>query len=129
MSQMQAAIFNVKMLEIVKAIAEAEDEYQRCIRAWALAEKNYKRREAKAFLHIDDAKNVREREAKAETLEFQDKQTLTDLRYEAHLAQGLMDAAKGAHRARMAELSALQSEANLAKEEARFARTGPGVDP
>ncbi len=113
---MNAAELNVRMLAVVKRLHEAEDEYERCIREAVLAEKRYKAFEAAAFLRVSGS-NVAERHARAEQL---DGGNLNDLRCAAHLADGLRDSAKQALRSRQSELSALQSEASLAKAEAQF---------
>lgn len=122
---MNAGEYNVRLLAAVEAIHAAEAEYARTITVAANAERAYKRREAIALTTVADYKNADDRRAKAELLAFEDGATLGDLRYAAHLADGLKDAAKLAVRNRGAELSALQSEASLAKEEARFLSSAP----
>jgi hypothetical protein len=114
-----------RVLACAQAIRESEAEYRRCIEAAADCERRYKRREAIALLEVTSYKNADDRRAQAELLPFADGNTLGDLRYAAHLAQGLMDAAKLAVRNRGQELSAIQSEAALAKAEAGFLSTAP----
>jgi hypothetical protein len=122
---MNSADYNQRLLKQVVRIRDSEQEYARCIHAWVEAERSYKRATAIALLHVEDAKNVVEREAKAELAPLAGGGTVNDLRYAAHLAEGLMDAAKLAVRNRASELSALQSEASLSRAEAEFAKYEP----
>lgn len=122
---MNSGEFTQKLLQAASAIRTAEDDYRRCIEVAANTERAYKRREAIALTTVDHYKNADDRRAQAELLPFEDGNTVGDMRYAAHLAQGMMDAAKLALRNRGQELSALQSQAALAKEEARFMSTAP----
>jgi hypothetical protein len=122
---MNAGEFSGKLIQSARAISAAEDEYRGAIERWATAERLYKRRQAIATTNVTEFRNAADREAQVELLPFEDKQTVGDLRYEAHLAENMMNACKLALQARMQELSALQSYASLAKEEARFDRTAP----
>lgn len=121
---MDAGSFNVRLIAQVKRIRQAEAEYEARIGAWAEAERVYKRAQSRAYLQVE-GKNVAEREARAEEFLLGDGENVNDLRYAAHLAEGMMNAAKLALQNRASELSALQSEASLAREEARFMGTAP----
>lgn len=123
--QITAAEFNQRLVNQVRRIRGAEEDYREAIEGWADAERRYKRAQAFAYVQITDAKNAGERDARAEMMPLADGGTINDLRYEAHLKEGLMNAAKLACQHRAGELSALQSEAALAKEEARFANYAP----
>ncbi len=118
--------FNTRLMAAAQAIREAEAEYRSRIGEAAEAERAYKRREAIAMTTVSEYRNADDRRAQVELLRFEDGHTIGDLRYAAHLAEGLKDAAKLAVRNRGQELSALQSEASLAREEARFIQTAPG---
>ncbi len=122
---MNSGEMNLRVMACAQAIREAEAEYRARIEQHAEAERVYKRREAIAMTTVSDYRNADDRRAQVELLKFEDGRTVGDLRYAAHLAAGLMDAAKLAVRNRNSELSALQSEASLAREEARFIQTAP----
>lgn len=122
--QLTSASFNERLIRQVKRIRDSEEEYARCIHAWVGAERDYKRAQALAFVQVE-GKSADERNMKAELQPLAGGGTVNDLRYAAHLAEGLMDAAKLAVRNRAAELSALQSEAGLAKAETNFAQYEP----
>jgi hypothetical protein len=121
---MNAYEFNQRLLAQATRIREAEGEYREAITAWVEAERSYKRAQALSFVQVD-GKSADERNAKAELQPLAGGGTVNDLRYAAHLAEGLMDAAKLAVRNRAQELSALQSLASLEKAEAEFTRTAP----
>lgn len=121
---MNAGEYNQRLIAQVKRIRGAEAEYEARIGAWAEAERVYKRAQSRAYLQVE-GRNVAEREARAEEFLLGDGENVNDLRYAAHLAEGMMNAAKLALQNRSAELSALQSEASLAREEAKFAAFAP----
>lgn len=132
MSMVGSADFNRRLLDQVQLIRTAEDEYRQAIATWAEAERLYKLGQAVAYVHVTGAKNAGERDARAEEMDlhalrgsFDPGTTINGLRHAAHLAENMMNAGKLAVQNRAAELSALQSEANLAKEEARFIRSAP----
>lgn len=122
---MNAAIFNQRLRAAADAIRDAESAYRDAIAEAAETERRYKQAEAMALIRVSSFKNAADRAAQAELLEFPDDDTLGDFRYRAHLAEGLKDAAKLALRNRGSELSALQSEAALAKQEMQFAQFEP----
>lgn len=125
---MNTAEYNRRLLMVVAEIRTAEFEYRESIEAWAEAERRYKRAAAYAVPAVGPCRTIGERDAKVEVYPLADGGTVNDLRYDAHLKEGLVNASKLAVQNRHAELSALQSEAALARSEAellRFADTGP----
>ena len=130
--------FNARLIAQVRRIRAAEDEYRRAISQWAIDERLYKIGQAVAVVAVGEAKNAGERDAKAELIplerlhpEMPKDANVANLRFLAHQSEHLMNAAKLAVQNRNSELSALQSEASLAREEARLIRTEPreGMDP
>lgn len=130
---MNAAEYNQRLLAVVKAIGDGEEIYRQAIAKAANSERAYRRRQAIARQQIrgeeKPPKNADEINDRAELLAFQDGSTVGDLRFQRDLDRGLEDAAKLALRARTQEMSALQSEASLAKSEAEFIRTSPHDGP
>lgn len=130
---MNSGEYNQRLLDVVKAIGEAEVGYRQAIDKAANSERAYKRRQAIARQQIrgeeKPPKNADEINDRAELLEFKDGASVGDMRYQRDLDAGLMDAAKLWLRAKSQEMSALQSEASLAKAEAEFIRTGPNTGP
>lgn len=114
---MNSAHLNDQIRSAADALNDAQAGLEHRIQEAAEAERTYKIAEASLFLAAD-GRNVREREAKAEP-------GLSALRYRSHLAEGLSKAGLEAVRNKRTILSALQTVANLSKEEAAFARTGP----
>lgn len=113
-----------RLLDDALAFAEAQ------ARAFAEANSDYRLAKAKARLGAEE--ELRQRGHKAPKVG--DLEAFVDLathlhRKEAEEAEGLMFAARESVKARRAQLSALQTIAGLAREEAAFARTGPeGLD-
>lgn len=130
---MNSGEYSQRLLDVVKEIRAAEAGYREAIQQAAGAEKAYRRRQAIARQQIrgeeKPPKNADEINDRAELLEFADHMTVGDMRYARDLARGLEDAAKLLLRARTGEMSALQSEASLAKAEAEFERTAPHQGP
>ena len=89
---------------------------ERAVKEYAESERLYKMGRSTAY--VATSGTVAEREAATD-------QSVSTLRYEAHLKEGMKVAALEAVRNRRAVLSALQTLANLSKSEADFARTGP----
>lgn len=125
--QVTAAEFNLRLVNQVRRIRAAEDEYRQAIDAWVDAERDYKRAQAivVAMIEPDSYKNAGERDAKAELMPLAGGGTVNDLRRTAHRAEAMVNACKLACQHRAGELSALQSEAALAKDELRLATYGP----
>ena len=94
----------------------AQVALERAVKDYAETERLYKMGRSTAY--VATSGTVAEREAVVD-------QSISTLRYEAHLKEGLKVAALEAVRNRRAILSALQTLANLSKSEADFARTGP----
>ncbi len=130
---MNAGEYNHRLLDVVRAIGAAEDAYREAIARAANSERAYRRREAIASQTVrggaNPPKNQSELSAMVELLEFKDGATVGDLRYQRDLDKGMMDVAKQVHRAKVGEMSALQSEASLSRAEAEFIRTGPETAP
>jgi hypothetical protein len=128
-----SAEYNQRLLAVVKAIGEGEEAYRQAIAKAANSERAYRRRQAISRQQIrgeaKPPKNADEINDRAELLEFADGATVGDLRYQRDLDRGMEDAAKISLRAKTQEMSALQSEASLAKSEAEFIRSGPQVGP
>lgn len=127
---MNAGEFNTRLIDAMRLIRAAEQAYHDQIAEWADAERRYKLGTALATTSVGPSKNAGERDAKAETIEVLvagETTTVNELRWRAHRAENMMNACKLSLQARMAELSALQSEASLAKEEARFLTTAPSA--
>jgi len=127
--EVNAGEYNTRLVAQVKRIRAAEEEYAARIPAWSEAERLFKLGWSKALLQVE-GKNADERSARAEVemvkLEDIDEPISPNaLRYSMRLAEGMMNAAKLAAQNRVSELSALQSEASLAKEEAKFANFAP----
>lgn len=120
---MNASMFNSQLIAVVDRIEAAQNELEQTVRDWAEAERTYRREQARAFLSVE-GKNKEEREARAEEFVLPNKVTVSDLRYEAHLKEGVKAAAIEAVRNLRQQLSALQTLGSLAKAEAEFDRTG-----
>lgn len=105
------------MIEASRALDAAQRDLEERVRAEAHSEAEYRKARASAYLATSGT--VGEREAHV------DKAVATE-RYAAHLAEGLAKSALENVRSKRGQLSALQSIANALKEEAMFARTGPG---
>jgi hypothetical protein len=106
---------NQQMMAKSREVDEALVEYRRAADQWATAEHTSKRSQAQAYLTAK-AKTVGEREA------------LVFIQCEAEILSAstfdaLRNGAKEALRARLAQLSALQSQATALREEIRLART------
>ncbi len=130
---MNSAEFNQRQIATVKAIDEAYGAYLEAIPKAANAERAYRRRQAIARQAVrgepSPPRNAAEIDDRAELMAFQDGATVGDLRYQRDLDRGLMDAFKQAHRAKLQELSSLQTEGSLAKAEAGFEQTRPHDGP
>lgn len=114
---MNSAHLNDQIRTAAEDLNNAQDGLERRIQEAAEAERAYKIAESSLFLAAE-GRNKEERQAKAEP-------GVSDLRYRAHLAEGLSKAGLEAVRNKRTILSALQTVANLSKEEAAFSRTGP----
>ena len=87
------------------------------VKASAAAERDYRKAKSEAWLRVPDG-TAAQKEA------WVDAHT-ADLRYQRDLAAGMEKASHQAIRARLAEMSLLQSVANAYKAEASFDRYGP----
>lgn len=117
MSVLSAFELNTAMVEKSREVDLALDEYRRYNRQWAEAENVSRKKQAQAYAFVK-GKTVPETRA------------LIDLECDEELSQALLadvlrNSAKEALRARMSQLSALQSMASALREELRFGRTGP----
>lgn len=130
---MNSGEYSQRLLDVVKAIREADEIYRQAIAKAANSERGYRRRQAIARQQVrgevNPPKNADAVDDRAELLEFADGATVGDMRYQRDLDRGLMDAAKQLQRAKIQEMSALQSEASLSKAEAEFERTAPHQGP
>ncbi len=114
---MDSASLNMQLLDAARALDEAQRGLENRIQQAAEDERAYKIAEATCYL-TSEGRNQKERESNAEP-------GVSQLRYRAHLAEGLSKAGLEAVRNKRTILSALQTVANLSKEEAMFSRTGP----
>jgi hypothetical protein len=112
-----SASLNEQIRAAAESLESAQEGLEQRVQQAAEAERAYKTAEASLYL-ANEGRNQKEREAKAEP-------GLSELRYRAHLAEGLSKAGLEAVRNRRTILSALQTVANLSKEEAAFSRTAP----
>lgn len=117
-----------RMLKIAQEMRDAEEAARLAVEKAASAERDYRKRDAIAFIQCD-GRNVDERRSKAEVLAFNDENTVGDLRFKRDLARDMRDVAKEVIRNRRQELSALQTLGRLAQEEAAFDRTGAREQP
>jgi hypothetical protein len=122
------ADLNPRLIEASHELDAALHEHTEVVVEAAEAERVYSRSKAIAYLQAN-GKTVSEREANAELLEVRGSETLSDVRHTRDLTEGLKVAALEAVRSRRAQLSAIQTMANLTKAEAEFARTGPQEGP
>ena len=113
---MNAAELNVQLLDAAHGLRESLNDLEGRSIAYAKAERTY--RLAKSTAYLATSGTVNEREAHAE-------QAINEVRYQRDLAEGLKVSALEAVRSRRAVLSAVQTLANLYREEASFDRTGP----
>lgn len=112
---MNTADLNVQLLDAAEKLrASLADLEQRSI-DYAKAERQY--RMAKATAYLSTTGTVGEREAHAET-------AINELRFMRDMADGLKVSALEAVRSNRTVLSAVQTLANLYREEASFDRTG-----
>lgn len=118
-----------RMLETMESLRASEVEAREAVYRWTAAEKAYKRRQALARLEVKEYRNADERDSKAETMKWQDGETVASLREAAHTAEESVWIAKEVVRNRRQELSALQTLGNLEREEMALARTGPQEGP
>lgn len=126
---MNAAEYNQRLVAAAERLRKAHLEYDARIRDHCTAERLFKLGESIALLQVD-GKNQQERSARAElelvtVPEVDGKVSPNQLRYAAHLAEGLRDSAKRAVDSYRQEMSALQSLASLAKSEAELAKWEP----
>lgn len=113
---MNAHELNEKLLAAADDVRGSLDELDRAARAYAKAEQDYRR--AKALAYLASTGTVAEREARAEN-------AINESRYARDLAEGLRLSGLEAVRSHRGILSALQTLANVFREEAAFDRTGP----
>lgn len=110
---------NPMLVNAAHALDDAVRDLQRFTREYAEAERDYRLRKSQAFLQAQGA-TIAEREARMEP-------AVADLRFRRDLAEGLKVASLEAVRSCRSQLSAIQTLASLAREEAAFTRTGPEV--
>lgn len=103
-----------RMLEMSGQVDTALQDYRAAVKADVEADRQ-RRIATNTALLVAEGKSAPERKAKAE-------QASEEHIYAAELAGGLRDVAKEALRARLAQLSALQSMATTIREEMRLAR-------
>ena len=87
------------------------------IRKAAETERDYRHAKARAWLEHPEG-TAKEREAMVDG-------ATADLRYERDIAAGMVRASFEAVKSRQQQISLLQSQMNVEKAEANFARTGP----
>ncbi len=118
--QLTSADLNTWMLKLSKLVGEAVDELERAGDDAPETRAAYER----AFFEVyermptDDSVASRQREAESATI---------DEREAKGRAENRLKRAEAVLKARMAQLSALQSVAASVREEAKFTRSGPGV--
>lgn len=110
------AELNAELIRLSKKLDEAQAELVKQVSIEATAEHEFRKARANAFLATSGT--VAEREASTD-------KTTADERYRAHLAQGLAKSALEAVRNIRQQLSALQTLAGAAREEAKLSRYGP----
>ncbi len=113
---MNAADLNVQLLEAADRLRASLADLEQRSKDYAQAERAYRMQKATAYLATTGT--VGEREAYIE-------KAINDWRYERDLADGLKLSALEAVRGNRGVLSAVQTLANLYREEASFDRTGP----
>lgn len=113
---MNAFELNERLISAAEDVRKSLGELDRCAREYAGAEQRY--RKAKALAYLASSGTVPEREAHAE-------RAINDDRYERDLAEGLKVSALEAVRSHRGILSAIQTLANVLREEAAFDRTSP----
>jgi hypothetical protein len=111
-----AADLNVQLLEAADRLRGSLADLETRSVNYAKAERSY--RLAKSTAYLATTGTVGEREAHAES-------AINELRYQRDLADGLRTSALEAVRSNRGVLSAVQTLANLYREEASFDRTGP----
>lgn len=87
------------------------------IRLAAETERDYRKAKAQAWVQYAEG-TAKEREAQVDG-------ATADLRYERDIAAGMVRASFEAVKSRQQQISLLQSQMNVEKAEAEFARTGP----
>lgn len=110
-----AAELNSMMIAKSREVDSALEAFRVANEEWVQADRVARRAEAQAYL-LSKGKTVPERRALVE-LECEDEL------FDEHRLDALRNAAREALRARLAQLSALQSLASAAREEMRLART------
>jgi hypothetical protein len=130
--------FSQRLIALSRDLRQASADLESQARGYALAERLYRMERARAYLQAK-GKTVGEREANVDLAPItgderispnerrSEPDTVSDLRYRRDLAEGLKVAALERVRSARQEVSALQSLASLAKEEAAFDRVGPGA--
>lgn len=113
---MNAAELSRAMLAAKQEIDAAMEEYERCIKADADADRNAKVAKSSAYLSASGP--VQQRQAHVD-------QATADVQYAARLAEGLKRSAGQAVESKRQWLSALQSLASLTKAEAQLAKWTP----
>lgn len=113
---MNAAALNTQLLDAADRLRSSLADLETRTVDYAQAEKRY--RMAKATAYLATSGTVAEREAHAE-------QAINELRYQRDMAEGLKVSALEAVRGNRGVLSAVQTLANLYREEASFDRTAP----
>jgi hypothetical protein len=113
---MDAASLNVQLLEAAQRLRDSLADLEIRSVDYAKAERAF--RLAKATAYLSTWGTVGEREAHAEG-------AINELRYHRDMADGLRTSALEAVRSNRGVLSAVQTLANLYREEASFDRTGP----
>lgn len=118
---MSVAELTPMLIDAAHALDNSLVELESQVKRWATAERDYRAAKSAAYLQADGS-TVAEREANAEPL-------LSSLRYARDMAEGLKVSALEGVRSRRTQVSAIQTLASLAREEAAFARTGPEFMP
>lgn len=117
---MNAADLNLQLLDAADRLRASLADLEERAQQYAFSEKQY--RMAKATAYLSTTGTVAEREARAEN-------AINELRYQRDLAEGLKVSALEAVRGNRGVLSAVQTLANLYREEASFDRTGGDQQP
>lgn len=112
-----------RLLDEVQRLREAQAELEKQAREFAEAERIYRAHQAWALLQVD-GKNQAERQAHAESVEYQGR-VLGDSRFNRDLAAGLKDSAMEAVRGQRQVISALQSLIASERSEAELLRFAP----
>lgn len=113
---MDAGTLNRQLLDAADKLRDSLADLEGRSVKYAQAERAYRFGRSTAYLATSGT--VGEREARVD-------QSVSDLRYERDLAEGLKVSALEAVRSNRGVLSAVQTLANLYREEASFDRTGP----